>query len=165
MHLSKNIRCHSNHITYFVFIMLFLFGCQQNHAIKHSKTDTVITAEKPKDTLSTILTTKKDSNLNILSVDASQLPIRLNLEITQPNDQIIVKLENLSKPTINAYLKTEKPMNVRFNQIRRPDNTFDGPFGQTLEYATKQKGEYWLVIAKSNMASGNPLGKFFLKVE
>ncbi|MFC0344795.1 hypothetical protein ACFFH5_11365, partial [Epilithonimonas hispanica] len=65
----------------------------------------------------------------------------------------------------SGYLKTEKPMNLRFNQIRMPDNTFDGPFTQTIEYETKQKGEYWLILAKSNMAEGTPVGKFFVKIE
>lgn len=144
---------------------MFLLACKKEPEVKDQKVDTVTTIEKPVDSLSTILKTEKESNQNIVTVDASKMPIRLNLEITNENDQVILKLENLNQPKIKGYLKTEKPMNLRFNQIRMPDNTFDGPFSQTIEYNTKQKGEYWLILAKSNMADGTPVGKFFVKVE
>lgn len=146
-------------------IPLFLVACKKEPEVKEQKVDTVTTIEKPIDTLSTILKTEKESNQNIVTVDASKMPIRLNLEITNPNDQLILRLENVNQPKIKGYLKTEKPMNLRFNQIRMPDNTFDGPFSTTIDYDTKQKGEYWLILAKSNMADGNPVGKFFLKIE
>jgi len=146
-------------------IPLFLVACKKEPEVKDQKVDTVTTIEKPVDSLSTIIKTEKESNQNIVTVDASKMPIRLNLEITNENDQVILKLENLNQPKIKGYLKTEKPMNLRFNQIRMPDNTFDGPFSQTIEYDTKQKGEYWLILAKSNMADGTPVGKFFVKIE
>lgn len=146
-------------------IPLFLVACKKEPEVKDQKVDTVATIEKPGDSLSTIIKTEKESNQNIVTVDASKMPIRLNLEITNPNDQVILKLENVNQSKIKGYLKTEKPMNLRFNQIRMPDNTFDGPFSQTIEYDTKQKGEYWLILAKSNMADGTPVGKFFVKIE
>ncbi|GGG55310.1 hypothetical protein GCM10007332_16190 [Epilithonimonas arachidiradicis] len=146
-------------------IPLFLVACKKEPEIKEQKVDTVTTIEKPMDSLSTILKTEKESNQNIVTVDASKMPIRLNLEIKNPDDQLILKLENLNQAKINGYIKTQKPMNLRFNQIRMPDNTFDGPFGPTIEYDTKQKGEYWLILAKSNMADGTPVGKFFVKIE
>lgn len=146
-------------------IPLFLVACKKEPEVKDQKVDTVTTIEKPVDSLSTIIKTEKESNQNIVTVDALKMPILLNLEITNENDQVILKLENLNQPKIKGYLKTEKPMNLRFNQIRMPDNTFDGPFSQTIEYDTKQKGEYWLILAKSNMADGTPVGKFFVKVE
>ncbi|PZU88669.1 MAG: hypothetical protein DI529_05590 [Chryseobacterium sp.] len=152
-------------LKYLALVPLFLVACKKEPKIKDQKVDTVTTIEKPVDSLSTILKTEKESNQNIVTVDASKMPIRLNLEITNPNDQIILRLENLEQAQIKGYLKTEKPMNIRFNQIRMPDNTFDGPFGQTIEYNTKQKGEYWLILAKSNMAEGTPVGKFFVKIE
>jgi hypothetical protein len=154
-----------NNWKYLALIPLFLVACKKEPEIKEQKKDTVTTIKKPVDSLSAILKTEKESNQNIVTVDASKMPIRLNLEITNPNDQLILRLENLDQPKIKGYLKTEKPMNIRFNQIRMPDNTFDGPFGQTIEYETRQKGEYWLILAKSNMASGTPVGKFFLKIE
>lgn len=161
--ISKNQKVNS--LKYLALIPLFLVACKKEPEIKEQKVDTVTTIEKPIDSLATILKTEKESNQNIVTVDASKMPIRLNLEITNPNDQIILRLENLNQTKIKGYLKTEKPMNLRFNQIRMPDNTFDGPFGQTIDYETKQKGEYWLILAKSNMADGTPVGKFFVKIE
>jgi len=161
--ISKNQTVNS--LKYLAMIPLFLVACKKEPEVKDQKVDTVTTIEKPGDSLSTIIKTEKESNQNIVTVDASKMPIRLNLEITNENDQMILKLENLNQPKIKGYLKTEKPMNLRFNQIRMPDNTFDGPFSQTIEYDTKQKGEYWLILAKSNMADGTPVGKFFVKIE
>lgn len=161
--ISKNQKVNS--LKYLALIPLFLVACKKEPEIKEQKVDTVTTIEKPVDSLSTILKTEKESNQNIVTVDASKMPIRLNLQIKNPDDQLILKLENLNQAKINGYIKTEKPMNLRFNQIRMPDNTFDGPFGQTIEYETKQKGEYWLILAKSNMAEGTPVGKFFVKIE
>lgn len=154
-----------NSLKYLALIPIFLIACKKEPEIKDQKVDTVTTIEKPVDSLSTILKTEMESNQNIVTVDASKMPIRLNLEIKNPDDQLILKLENLNQAKITGYIKTEKPMNLRFNQIRMPDNTFDGPFGQTVEYETKQKGEYWLILAKSNMAEGTPVGKFFVKIE
>ncbi|RKE88756.1 hypothetical protein [Epilithonimonas arachidiradicis] len=161
--ISKNLKVNS--LKYLALIPLFLVACKKEPEIKEQKVDTVTTIEKPMDSLSTILKTEKESNQNIVTVDASKMPIRLNLEIKNPDDQLILKLENLNQAKINGYIKTQKPMNLRFNQIRMPDNTFDGPFGPTIEYDTKQKGEYWLILAKSNMADGTPVGKFFVKIE
>jgi len=155
----------ANNLKYLALISLFLVACKKEPEVKDTKVDTVTTVEKPVDSLSTILKTEKESNQNIVTVDASKMPIRLNLEIKNPNDQVILKLENLNQPKIKGYIKTETPMNIRFNQIRMPDNTFDGPFGATIEYDTKQKGEYWLIFAKNNMADGEPVGKFFVKIK
>jgi hypothetical protein len=165
MNLLKSINLWKSNLKYLALIPIFLIACKKEPVIKKQKVDTVTTIEMPIDSLSTILKTEKESNQNIVTVDASKMPIRLNLEITNPNDQLILRLENLNQPKIKGYLKTEKPMNLRFNQIRMPDNTFDGPFSTTIDYDTKQKGEYWLILAKSNMADGNPVGKFFVKIE
>lgn len=161
--ISKNHKINS--FKYLALIPLFLVACKKEPEVKDTKVDTVTTIAKPADSLSAIVKTAKESNQNIITVDASKMPIRLNLEIKNSDDQIVLKLENLNQPKIKGYLKTETPINVRFNQIRMPDNTFDGPFGPTIEYDTKQKGEYWLIFAKNNMADGEPVGKFFVKIE
>jgi len=152
-------------LKYLTLIPVFLVACKKEPKLEATEVDTLTVVEKPVDTLSPILKTEKESNQNIVTVDASKMPIRLNLEITNPNDQIILRLENLHQPEIKGYIKTDQPMNLRFNQIRLPDNTFDGPFGQSIQYDTKQKGEYWLILSKSNMASGTATGKFFIKIE
>jgi len=154
-----------NSSKYLALIPLFLLACKKEPEVKDTKVDTITTIEKPVDSLSAIVKTERESNQNIITVDASKMPIRLNLEIKNPNDQIVLKLENLDQPKIKGYVKTETPMNVRINQIRMPDNTFDGPFGPMIEYETKQKGEYWLIFSKNLMADGEPIGKFFVKIE
>ncbi|WP_312763827.1 hypothetical protein [Epilithonimonas sp.] len=150
---------------YLTLIPVFLVACKKEPKLKGTEVDTLTVEEKPVDTLSPILKTEKESNQKIVSVDASKMPIRLNLEIENQDEQLILRLENLHQPEIKGYIKTDQPMNLRFNQIRLPDNTFDGPFGQSIQYDTKQKGEYWLILSKSNMASGTATGKFFIKIE
>lgn len=153
-------------LKYLTLIPLFLIACKKDPKLKDTELDTLTVIKKQVDTLSPILKTEKESNQNIITVDASKMPIRLKLEIKNQDEQLILRLENLSQPKMKAYLKTDQPMNLRFNQIRLPDNTFDGPFGQSIEYETRQKGEYWLVLSKNNMASGEtPTGKFFIKIE
>jgi len=152
-------------LKYLTLIPVFLVACKKEPKLKGTEVDTLTVEEKPVDTLSPILKTEKESNQKIVSVDASKMPIRLNLEIENQDEQLILRLENLHQPEIKGYIKTDQPMNLRFNQIRLPDNTFDGPFGQSIQYDTKQKGEYWLILSKSNMASGTATGKFFIKIE
>ncbi|RZJ43719.1 MAG: hypothetical protein EOO19_12690, partial [Chryseobacterium sp.] len=107
-------------LKYLALIPLFMVACKKDPEVKDTKVDTVTTVEKPIDTLSAIIKTERESNQKIITVDASKMPIRLNLEIKNPNDQIILKLENLNQPKIKGYVKTESPMNVRINQIRMP---------------------------------------------
>ena len=56
-------------------------------------------------------------------------------------------------------------MNIRFNQIKLANGDYDGPFGREINYEIKEKGEVWLIIAKSNMASGDATGKFKIRIE
>ena len=140
-------------LKYLTLIPLFFIACKKDPKLKGTELDTLTVIKKEVDTLSPILKTEKESNQNIITVDASKMPIRLKLEIKNQDEQLILRLENLSQPKMKAYLKTDQPMNLRFNQIRLPDKT-------------RQKGEYWLVLSKNNMASGEtPTGKFFIKIE
>ena len=56
-------------------------------------------------------------------------------------------------------------MNIRFSQIKLPNGNFDGPFTQDISYEVKEKGEIWLIIGKSNMASGEAKGKFKVTIK
>ena len=55
-------------------------------------------------------------------------------------------------------------MNIRFNQIKLANGDYDGPFGREISYDIKQKGEIWLIVSKSNMASGETKGKFEIEL-
>jgi len=162
-YLSKNLN-----LSILSFVLLAFVSCKKDteKTPEDVQRDTVTTVEKPIDSLSMVLDRKTETNQFIVDVDASKLPIKLVEEVKLQDQQIILRLLNYDKPTLKAFIKPDQAdMNIRINQIRKPDNTFDGPFGQTIEYKTPKKGEYWLVISKNNIASGNPIGKFFIKVE
>ena len=100
------------------------------------------------------------------TADDSMLPFSIGEEIKNDNQEFVLKITDYDKPDIVAEIKPQNSdMNIRFNQVRYADGTFDGPFGRTLNIPNKEKGEVWLIIGKSNMASGNPKGNFTVSVE
>lgn len=100
------------------------------------------------------------------TVDAEQLPVTLGEEFTQDGQEFTLKITGFSKPDIKAKISTnQKDFNIRFNQIRLPNGDYDGPFGREVTYDIKDKGEVWLIIGKSNMASGNTKGSFTVSIE
>jgi hypothetical protein len=79
---------------------------------------------------------------------------------------LVLKIVNYDQPTLKAKISTnEKDFNIRFNQIKLPNGEYDGPFGREISYDIQGKGEIWLIIGKSNMASGNTKGGFSVSVE
>jgi len=112
-----------------------------------------------------VMRSEKEGQI-IRTADASQLPFTLGEEFTKDGQELVLKLTHYDKPTIKAKISTnEKDFNIRFNQIRLPNGDYDGPFGREITYETKGKGEVWLIIGKSNMASGNTKGGFNVSVE
>lgn len=112
-----------------------------------------------------VMRTEKDGQI-IRTADASQLPFTLGEEFTKDGQELILKLTHYDKPNIKASISTnEKDFNIRFNQIKLPNGDYDGPFGREITYETKGTGEVWLIIGKSNMASGNTKGNFNVSVE
>ncbi|WP_419868858.1 hypothetical protein [Chryseobacterium sp. CT-SW4] len=102
----------------------------------------------------------------IRTADASQLPFTMGEEFTMEDQELVLKIINYDQPEIKATINTkEKDFNIRFNQIKLPDGGYDGPFGREITHTTPGKGEVWLIIGKSNMASGNTKGKFSVSVE
>lgn len=102
----------------------------------------------------------------IRTADASQLPFTLGEQFTKDGQELVLKLTHYDKPTIKAKISSnEKELNIRFNQIKLPNGDYDGPFGRDISYETPGKGEVWLIIGKSNMASGNTTGSFTVSVE
>lgn len=102
----------------------------------------------------------------IRTADASQLPFTLGEEFTKDGQELVLKITDYEKPDIKATITTkEKDFNIRFNQIKTPDGKYDGPFSRELTHSVSGKGEVWLIIGKSNMASGNEKGSFKVSVE
>ncbi|SFI94312.1 hypothetical protein SAMN05421638_1646 [Kaistella treverensis] len=95
------------------------------------------------------------------TINADMIPLTLTDEFTAENHELILKIKNFDRPKIFGAISPENPkMNIRFNQIRLPDGSLDGPFGREITYEIPQKGEIWLLIGKSNMASGEITGEF-----
>ncbi|KPE49969.1 hypothetical protein [Chryseobacterium indologenes] len=102
----------------------------------------------------------------IRTAEASQLPFALGEEFTKDGQELVLKLKHYEKSDLKATITTnEKDFNIRFNQIRLPSGDYDGPFGRDITYKIPEKGEVWLIIGKSNMASGNTKGSFMINVE
>ena len=102
----------------------------------------------------------------VRTADASQLPFTLGEAFTDDNQELVLKLTHYDQPNLEAKISTkEKDFNIRFNQIKLPNGDYDGPFGRDITYETPGKGEVWLIIGKSNMASGNTKGNFTVSVE
>lgn len=78
---------------------------------------------------------------------------------------VVYNLNILSGKQLNA---TVAPVggegNIRINQVRRPDSSYDGPFGKTLRYPIRDTGHYQLIIGESNMAEGAWEGPFIVTV-
>ncbi|WP_415325454.1 hypothetical protein [Chryseobacterium sp. MMS23-Vi53] len=107
----------------------------------------------------------KDGQI-IRTIDAEQFPLTLGEEFTKDGQELILKITDFEKPNLKAKISTkEKDFNIRFNQIKLPNGDYDGPFGREITYEVKDKGEVWLIIGKSNMASGNTKGSFTVSIE
>lgn len=130
------------------------------------KDSIVNNAPKTKEVLRRGVMRTEDDEKIIRTADADQLPFTVGETISKDNQEFILKITNFNKSTLKAKItKKEKDFNIRFNQIRLPNGDYDGPFGTELTYDVKGKGEVWLIIGKSNMASGNTKGNFTVSVE
>ncbi|UOU98785.1 hypothetical protein MUU74_02275 [Chryseobacterium daecheongense] len=174
-----------------LLIPLFIISCKKESSVSEIvNSDSMIVAEQPasQPQVDSAALKKKDSIVNnapvtkevlrqgvmrsekegqiIRTADASQLPFTLGEEFTKDNQELVLKITNYDQPTLKAKITTnEKDFNIRFNQIKLPNGEYDGPFGRDISYEIPTKGEVWLIIGKSNMASGNTKGGFSVSVE
>ncbi len=106
-----------------------------------------------------------EGNKIIKTINGDMIPLSVRDEFVNNDQQYILKIKNFGRQTISGEITPEYPqMNIRFNQIRLPNGEYDGPFGREISYNIKDKGEIWLIIGRSNMASGAPTGKFEIKI-
>ena len=102
----------------------------------------------------------------IKTVNGDMIPLLLTDEFTADNQQYIIKIKNFSRQNISGTVSPENlNMNIRFNQIRLPNGTFEGPFGREMMFKTRGNGELWLIIGKNNMASGESKGRFSVLIK
>ena len=107
-----------------------------------------------------------ESNKIVKTINGEMLPMEIADEFTENDQQMIIKIKNFTGKNIDGKIDPTNPkMNIRFNQIKLPNGDYDGPFGRDIHYDIKEKGEIWLIIAKSNMASGDVTGKFTVSLQ
>ena len=159
-----------------LLIPIFLLSCNKTESVKMSTSTADTIAQNPileYDTAKVAGTTagrqgmmrEVDGNKIIRTADAQQIPFSIGEEFTEEDQQFILKIKNFKGRNITGEITPENPyMNIRFNQIKLPNGSFDGPFGRQINYAVKGGGELWLIIGKSNMASGNVKGNFSVDI-
>jgi len=102
-----------------------------------------------------------DGNKIIKTLNGDMLPLKITDEFTNADQQLILKIKNFKAPKISGTIVPENAkMNIRFTQIKLSNGDYDGPFGRDITYDIKENGEIWLLLGKSNMASGETTGKF-----
>ena len=165
-----------------VLIPMILFSCSKKESISENmvKNDTVILAENTidhkidsatldeKNVIKNSLKIERitEGNKIIQTIPVEMLPITVTDEFTNSDQQMVLKIENFTgKKIIGKITPENAQMNIRFNQIKLANGDYDGPFGRDLTYDIKDNGEIWLIIGKSNMASGDATGKFTIHLE
>ncbi len=102
-----------------------------------------------------------------VQIPAETLPVtRLPKTLTSDQQSIHVTVTDLDVGQLRISINHSKSdANIRISQVIRPDGSMDGPFGQQLVYDIKQRGNYTIIINKSNMASGSQVGDVFITME
>lgn len=171
-----------------LILPLLIISCQKKEVISENgiKSDSVILSDQ------TVIDNKIDSAANgivaiddlnatkatfktfrivdgdsiVKTINADMIPLTITDEFTRKVQKMVLKIKNFDRAKIVGTITPENPpMNIRFNQIKLANGDYDGPFGRELNYEIKEKGEIWLIIAKSNMASGDASGKFKIRIE
>lgn len=107
--------------------------------------------------------TDGDSIVQIINSD--MIPLSLTDEFTREGQLYVIKIKNFDRQNISGEIHpAQEDMNLRFNQVRLPDGSFDGPFGRKLQYKVRGSGDLWLLLGRSNMASGKDTGSFRAKL-
>ncbi|MCS3530832.1 hypothetical protein [Chryseobacterium sp. JUb7] len=174
-----------------LLIPLIIISCKKDPAVTETQNKDSMALTKQADSaavVDSVALRKKDSIINnapatkevlrtgvmrnlkedqiVRTADAGQLPFTLGEEFTKDGQELILKITDFDKPTIKAKVSTKaKDFNIRINQIKLPNGDYDGPFGREITHEIDGKGEVWLIIGKSNMASGNTKGSFTVSVE
>lgn len=163
-------------------VPLLLMSCQKNESITETSTGqdsalmagnemdsptngmVVLDQEKPKSVTKAFRVIDGDSIIK--TINADMIPLTISDEFTTDQQKYILKIKNFSEKKINATINPgTADMNVRFNQIKYADGTFDGPFGLEITQDLNKPGEIWLIVGKNLMASGKPTGKFTISLK
>ncbi len=78
---------------------------------------------------------------------------------------IYIRFESNRFKKLSAQLSSQDlNANVRFSQIKLPDGTMDGPFGQKMDYTLPSDGVYTLSVNENIMAGDPWEGDFTVEV-
>lgn len=187
----KRLKHSSLHFGFVVFGLLTAISCQKEktQTVENEKDSVIVSEQEAAENLpdSAVLLTK-DSMINnapktkevlkngvmreeedrviIRVADGQRLPFTIGEKFTEKHDKLILKISDFTQSEITATIKVkDSKQNIRFNQIKFPDGSMDGPFGKELTHIVKEKGEVWLIIGKNNMAEGSITGDFSVTVE
>jgi hypothetical protein len=144
-------------------IMIFLLAACSVFTACNNSAPVTEAKEEAKDTAPATVSIPKEE-IKIIQADST-----IRFSFAPGVDSAVGKghLDKKGDPVI-CYVEVEKGQkitgklipdnagaNIRFSHIYMPDGSSDGPFGQTIEYAAKQKGTYRLFISPNRMA-GDP---------
>lgn len=138
----------------------------EDSAAVKMKDSVINNAPKTKEVLENGVMREEKDRVIVRMADGERLPFTIGEKFTPDHDKLILKITNFNKSNISATIKVkDKNQNIRFNQIKMPDGSMDGPFGKELSHEVKGTGELWLIIGKNNMADGITTGDFSVTVE
>lgn len=171
--------------TFVLLLALTLISCNKKESINSTQifTDSAVTNSfhdssnsKSEEGVVLIDTTHVENNAEtfrrvengkiIKTIIGDMIPLTLSDEFTEDQQQYILKIKNFTRQNISGDITPENSeMNIRFNQIRLPNGDFEGPFGREMMFKSRENGEIWLIIGKSNMASGESTGRFTVSIK
>ena len=106
-----------------------------------------------------------EGNKIIKTINGDMIPLTVRDEFVNDDQRYILKIKNFDRQNISGEIIPENPqMNIRFNQIKLPNGETYGPFGRGMIFKFRESGEIWLIIGRSNMASGASTGKFEIQI-
>ncbi len=158
-----------------LLLPIFLMSCSKNTSSERTdiRSDTVQTV--PSDTVhqqdityntvppqdSATINRTEDSTSISRTFSADRLPLIIDETFSYHGQELLLKIQDFKRGKITGTIEpADKEMNIRFNQLRYPDETWDGPFGREINLPVTGEGELWLRIGRSNMASGKDTGSF-----
>lgn len=100
------------------------------------------------------------------TVSAYHLPVQIYKTIQNSSQSIRILLTDMESGSLKINVVTSnEDANIRISRIVMPDGSSEGPFGRECKLDVKQRGDYIIIISKSNMASGSPEGPVYITIE
>lgn len=156
-------------------VLTLLYSCNNNKINKSGVKDTDRETAPVQDTLDVMDSLNApDSSMATLpsesviseTVSAGNLPVQVYKTISSNSQSLRILLTDVEPGTLKINLThSDEYANIRISQVIMPDGSSDGPFGRDLKLNARQKGDYTIIINKSNMASGSQVGDVVITIE